>query len=133
MDFSRGFPSATLLNQGNKASSDIGSTKTPLNQARSADRQSARRNSVDGREVDLDPDLDSGLADKPQPPPQRYGFTDLPIKPKSYPFSTRHGKIEAKMTTTRKKMKAPDAEVEDQDSSTTDQWSVQAIEAAFHK
>ncbi|GMF47054.1 unnamed protein product [Phytophthora fragariaefolia] len=37
------------------------------------------------------------------------------------------------MTTTRKKMKAPDAEVEDQSRSTADQWSIQAIEDAFHK
>ncbi|GMG16443.1 unnamed protein product [Phytophthora fragariaefolia] len=122
-------------------------------QARSAERQSAGRNSVDGREVYLDPDSDSDLEDKPQPPPQvpsgtsvdlvsnrdprtrqtkaiseRYAFADSLIKPKSHPISTRRGKIEAKMTTTRKKMKAPDAEGEDQSSSTIDQWSIQAIE-----
>ncbi|GMF51874.1 unnamed protein product [Phytophthora fragariaefolia] len=122
------------------------------------DAQSARRNSTDGREVNLDPDLDSDLEDKPQTPPQvlsrtpvdldtnrdpltkqtkvrseRYTFADPPTKPKSYPFSTRHGKIEAKTTTTPKKMKALGAEVEDQSRSTADQWSIQAIKAAFHK
>ncbi|GMF56853.1 unnamed protein product [Phytophthora fragariaefolia] len=81
---------------------------------------------VDGREVDLDPDVDSDLDDKPQPPPQ-------PIKSKSYPRSHRYGKIEARTTSTRKKVKAPGAEVEDQGRSTADQWSIQTIEAAFHK
>ncbi|EGZ10226.1 hypothetical protein PHYSODRAFT_338895, partial [Phytophthora sojae] len=51
---------------GEEASLDIGSTKTLLNKVRSADRQSARRTSVDGIEGDLETDL----ADKPQHPPQ---------------------------------------------------------------
>ncbi|EGZ07774.1 hypothetical protein PHYSODRAFT_369289, partial [Phytophthora sojae] len=51
---------------GEEASSDIGSTKTLLNKTRSADRQSARRTSVDGIEGDLETDLE----DKPQHPPQ---------------------------------------------------------------
>ncbi|GMF56159.1 unnamed protein product [Phytophthora fragariaefolia] len=87
-----------------------------------------------------------GSQDKPQPPPQvpsgapvdldtnrdpltkrtkarseRYAFADSPIKPKSYLFSTRYGKIETKTTTTRKKMKAPGADVEDQSRSTADE------------
>ncbi|EGZ20643.1 hypothetical protein PHYSODRAFT_328731 [Phytophthora sojae] len=51
---------------GEEASSHIGSTKTLLNKTRSADRQSARRTSVDGIEGDLETDLE----DKPQHPPQ---------------------------------------------------------------
>ncbi|OWY94580.1 Enzymatic Polyprotein, partial [Phytophthora megakarya] len=45
------------IEQGNEMSSDPVSTTTSLN-AGSADRQSARRNSVDGNEDDLDPDPD---------------------------------------------------------------------------
>ncbi|GMF36839.1 unnamed protein product [Phytophthora fragariaefolia] len=142
------------IEAGEQASSDIGSTKTPLNQARSAERQGAGRNAVDGREIDLDPDSYSDLEDKLQPPPQvpsgtpvdletnpdpptrqtkvrseRYAFAQSLIKPQSQPFSTRRGKLEA----TRKKLKAPDTEVENQIRSTADQWSIQVIQDAFHK
>ncbi|KAE9188849.1 hypothetical protein PF002_g25205 [Phytophthora fragariae] len=89
------------IEQGGQASSDLGSTTTPLNEARPADRQSAGRNSIDGKEADPNPDLE----DKPQPPPQgpsgtpvgleshrdpltkqtkagqnRYAFADSPVK-----------------------------------------------------
>ncbi|EGZ20270.1 hypothetical protein PHYSODRAFT_328401 [Phytophthora sojae] len=52
--------------QGDQASSESGSTTTLLNETRSTDRQSARRISVGGTEVD--PDMDP--EEKPQPPPQ---------------------------------------------------------------
>ncbi|POM58530.1 Hypothetical protein PHPALM_36810 [Phytophthora palmivora] len=54
------------VEQGDQASSDLGSTMMPLIESRSAHQQSARRNSVDGREGDLDPDPD--LVDKHLPP-----------------------------------------------------------------
>ncbi|KAE9020853.1 hypothetical protein PR002_g12426 [Phytophthora rubi] len=54
------------IEQGDQASSDLGSTTTPLNEARPTDRQSAGRSSIDGKEADPDPDLE----DKPQSPPQ---------------------------------------------------------------
>ncbi|KAE9295909.1 hypothetical protein PR003_g23890 [Phytophthora rubi] len=54
------------IEQGDQASSDLGSTTTTRNEARPADRQSAGRNSIDGKEADPDPDLE----DKLQPPPQ---------------------------------------------------------------
>ncbi|KAE8998049.1 hypothetical protein PR001_g19424 [Phytophthora rubi] len=89
------------IEQEDQASSDLGSTTTTLNKARPADRQSAGRKSIDGKEADPDPDLE----DKPQPPSQvtsgtpvgleshrdpltkqtkagqnRYAFTDSPVK-----------------------------------------------------
>ncbi|OWY90385.1 hypothetical protein PHMEG_00041500, partial [Phytophthora megakarya] len=48
--------------KGNEISSDARSTAKSLN-ARSADQQSARRNSVEGSETDMDPDPD--LEEKP--------------------------------------------------------------------
>ncbi|OWZ13474.1 hypothetical protein PHMEG_00013194 [Phytophthora megakarya] len=51
--------------QGNETSSDARST-TVLLKARSADRQSTRKISVHGSDVDLDPDPD--LREKPHPP-----------------------------------------------------------------
>ncbi|KAG4038931.1 hypothetical protein PC123_g25509 [Phytophthora cactorum] len=53
------------IEPGEEASSEVGSTTTQLNEARSADRRSAGRNSVDGREAD--PNLD--LEEKPLSPP----------------------------------------------------------------
>ncbi|OWY94451.1 hypothetical protein PHMEG_00035811 [Phytophthora megakarya] len=57
------------IEQGNEMSSDPGSTD-----ARSADWQSAWRNSVDGNEEDLDPDPD--LEEKPHPPYEDDGDQD---------------------------------------------------------
>ncbi|KAG2761217.1 hypothetical protein PC116_g26898 [Phytophthora cactorum] len=53
------------IEPGEEASSEVGSTTTQLNEARSADRRSAGRNSVDGREADPNPDLE----EKPLSPP----------------------------------------------------------------
>ncbi|KAE8960292.1 hypothetical protein PF011_g30147 [Phytophthora fragariae] len=124
------------IEQGDQASSDLGSTTTPLNEARPADRQSAGRNSIDGKETDPDPDLE----DKPQPPPQvpsgtpvsleshrdpltkqtkagqnRYAFADSPVKlsPRdpTLPLMSRwewEAKVPAKWTA----LKAPDLEEE---------------------
>ncbi|OWY92013.1 hypothetical protein PHMEG_00039148, partial [Phytophthora megakarya] len=66
------------IEQGIEMSSDPGSTTTSLN-ARSANRQSARRNSVDGNEDDLDPDPD--LEEKPHPP--RVSDMETPADPDS--------------------------------------------------
>ncbi|OWZ09711.1 hypothetical protein PHMEG_00017541, partial [Phytophthora megakarya] len=114
-------------------------TTTSLN-ARSADRQSARRNSVDGSEADLDPGPD--LEKKPHPPQvsgketpadsdprqdpltkrtkvkaEPYSFID-PEKPTLYlPKDTQVSGSEVgkpRSKTVRKKMKAPDDE-EDED------------------
>ncbi|GMF34499.1 unnamed protein product [Phytophthora fragariaefolia] len=113
------------IEQGDQASSELGSTTTRLNEARSTDRKSARRTYV-GR-TEADPDLD--LKDKPQLPPQvpsgtlvdldprqdpptkqtkagreRYGFADAMAKPEQYISpsrkSTRRGEIQAKQAST---------------------------------
>ncbi|GMF49705.1 unnamed protein product [Phytophthora fragariaefolia] len=112
------------IEQGDQASSELGSTTTRLYEVRSADWQSARRTSVGGTEADPD------LEDKPQPPPQvpswtpvdldvgqdpptkqtktgreRYGFADSMAKPERYISSsrksTRSGGIQAKQPSTR--------------------------------
>ncbi|GMF30553.1 unnamed protein product [Phytophthora fragariaefolia] len=54
------------IEQGDRASSELGSTTTLLIEARSTNRQSARRTSVGGTKADPDPDLE----DRPQLPPQ---------------------------------------------------------------
>ncbi|KAJ8515041.1 hypothetical protein ON010_g18607 [Phytophthora cinnamomi] len=51
---------------GEEALSEVGSTKTLLNETRSADRQSAGRTYVGGIEGDMETDLEV----KPQYPPQ---------------------------------------------------------------
>ncbi|OWY98361.1 hypothetical protein PHMEG_00030891 [Phytophthora megakarya] len=120
-------------------SSDARSTTTSLN-ARSADRQSPRRNSVDGSEADLDPDPD--LEEKPHPPhvsdmetpvnpdsrqdpltkqtkvkAEPYSFID-PDKPTLYiPKDTQVSRSEVgkpRSKTARKKMKAPDDEEDEE-------------------
>ncbi|KAE8993401.1 hypothetical protein PF005_g16110 [Phytophthora fragariae] len=104
------------IEQGDQASSDLGSTTTPLNEARPADGQSAGRNSIDGKEADPDPE------DKPQPPPEvlsgtpnRYAFADSPVKlpprdpvPILKPSWEWEGKVPAKWTA----LKVPDLEDE---------------------
>ncbi|KAE9033482.1 hypothetical protein PR001_g10146 [Phytophthora rubi] len=123
------------IEQGGQASSDLRSTTTPLNAARPADRQSAGRNSIDGKEANPDPDLE----DKHQPPQapsgtpvgleshrdpltkqtnarqNRYAFADSPVKlsPRdpTLPLMSRwewEGKVPAKWTS----FKAPDLEEE---------------------
>ncbi|KAG4235168.1 hypothetical protein PC116_g16688 [Phytophthora cactorum] len=118
------------IEPGEEATSEVGSTTTQLNEARSADRRSAGRNSVDGREADPD------LEEKPLYPPQvapgtpanldasrypltkegevkakRYAFADSPIKPTSYlkssPLNVKTDMKNDTTKTTRKKMKAP--------------------------
>ncbi|GMF21915.1 unnamed protein product [Phytophthora lilii] len=68
-----------------EASSDLGSTTMPLNEPRSADRQSPGRNSVDGYEGDLvtDPDLE----EKPQPPPHVPSGTPADLVPQRDPLT----------------------------------------------
>ncbi|KAE8875916.1 hypothetical protein PF003_g39994 [Phytophthora fragariae] len=125
------------IEQGDQASSDLGSTTTPLNEARTADRQSAGRNSIDGKEADPDPDLE----DKPQPPPQvssgtpvsldshrdsltkqtkagqnRYAFADFPVKlPTGDPLLKPSWEWEGKAPAKRTVLKAPDLEDEPMD------------------
>ncbi|KAE8968862.1 hypothetical protein PR003_g19432 [Phytophthora rubi] len=130
------------IEQGDQASSDLGSTMTPLNEARPVDRQSAGRNSIDGKEADPDPDPD--LEDKPQPPPQvpsgtpvglelhrdpltkqtkagqnRYAFADSPVKLSSrdptHPLMSRW-EWEAKAPSKWTALKAPDLEEEPKES-----------------
>ncbi|OWZ04394.1 hypothetical protein PHMEG_00023714 [Phytophthora megakarya] len=64
--------------QGNEMSSDARSTTVSLN-ARSTDRQSGRRNSVDGSKADLDPDPD--LEEKPHP--EQVSDMETPADPDS--------------------------------------------------
>ncbi|POM69473.1 Hypothetical protein PHPALM_14233 [Phytophthora palmivora] len=106
----------------------------------SADQQSTRRNSVDGREGDLDPDPD--LEDKPLPPqvPTRtaadldvsrdpstkqgkakaepYRLVGSPVEPSPYPPRdlpvSRSDKKKPTKKLTWKKMKAPEIDDEDQ-------------------
>ncbi|KAE8893726.1 hypothetical protein PF003_g22062 [Phytophthora fragariae] len=125
------------IEQGDQASSDLGSTTTPLNEARTADRQSAGRNSIDGKKADPDPDLE----DKPQPPPQvpsgtpvsldshrdsltkqtktrqnRYAFADFPVKlPTGDPLLKPSWEWEGKVPAKRTVLKAPDLEDEPKD------------------
>ncbi|OWY95850.1 hypothetical protein PHMEG_00034038 [Phytophthora megakarya] len=125
--------------------------------ARSADRQSARRKSVDGSEVNLDPDPD--LEEKPHPPQvsgketpadlnesqdpltkqtkmkaKSYSFTD-PDKPTLYlPKDTQVsgsevGKLRSK--TVRKRMKAPDDE-EDKDHPGSG-WSEEDLKSIYNR
>ncbi|GMF38646.1 unnamed protein product [Phytophthora fragariaefolia] len=143
------------IEQGDQASSELGSTTTRLNEVRSSDRQSARRTSVGGTEADPDQE------DKPQPPTQvlsgtpvdldprqdpptkqtkagreRYGFADSMAKPERYISpsrkSTRCGGIPAKQSSTRVKMKAPDPEGEDP-IQVVPSWSDVDLEYAFHQ
>ncbi|OWY98755.1 hypothetical protein PHMEG_00030405 [Phytophthora megakarya] len=137
--------------QGNEMSSDSRSTTTSLN-ARSADWQSARRNSVDGSEADLD------LEEKPQPP--QVSGTEIPAdlgsrqdtlkkqtKVKADPFSfidsdkptlympkdmqvsgSEVGKPRSK--TERKKVKAPD---DDEDKNHhRSSWSEKDMKSMYH-
>ncbi|POM64989.1 Hypothetical protein PHPALM_19399 [Phytophthora palmivora] len=121
------------VEQGEQASSDLGSTMMPLNESRSGDQQSARRNSDDGREGDLDPDPD--LEDKPLPPQVPAGTpADLdlcrdpsinkgrlvgspvelsPYPPRDPPIS-KSDKKKPKKKLTRKTMKATGVDDEDQ-------------------
>ncbi|EGZ04455.1 hypothetical protein PHYSODRAFT_343257 [Phytophthora sojae] len=87
--------------QGDQASSESGSTTTLLNEPRSTDRQSARRTSVGGTEVD--PDMDP--EEKPQPPPQ---------VPSGTPVDRDASQTKSM---TRAKLKAPDLDDEDSKAS----------------
>ncbi|EGZ08746.1 hypothetical protein PHYSODRAFT_339182, partial [Phytophthora sojae] len=133
---------------GEEASSDIGSTKTLLNKTRSADRQSARRTSVDGIEGDLETDLE----DKPQHPPQvpsgtpvdlganrdsltkqtkagsdRYAFADSPIRLDPDYL----GAIADKDQIVRKKLRAPGLDDEHPRPSALD-WSEADLDRQYH-
>ncbi|GMF36288.1 unnamed protein product [Phytophthora fragariaefolia] len=114
--------------QGKEASTDIGSTTTPLNQDRSAKRQSFGRSSTDGTEEG--PVMD--LEDKPRPPPQvpsgtpagleenldppdesppAQAGTNTPTQPRSARSTAKRKTSKSKPS--RKKIKAPDSETED--------------------
>ncbi|EGZ07003.1 hypothetical protein PHYSODRAFT_530288, partial [Phytophthora sojae] len=133
---------------GEEASSDIGSTKTLLNKTRSADRQSARRTSVDGIEGDLETDLE----DKPQHPPQvpsgtpvdlganrdsltkqtkagsdRYAFADSPIRLDPDYLDA----IADKDQIVRKKLRAPGLDDENPRPSALD-WSEADLDRQYH-
>ncbi|GMF21635.1 unnamed protein product [Phytophthora fragariaefolia] len=83
------------------ASSELGSTMTRLNGARSTDRLSARRSS--GTPVDLDPRQDSPTK-QTKAGRERYGFADSMAKPERYISpsrkSTRSGGTPAKQSST---------------------------------
>ncbi|GMF49759.1 unnamed protein product [Phytophthora fragariaefolia] len=114
--------------QGNEASTNIGSPTPPLNQDRSAERQSFGRSSTDGTEEG--PVMD--LEDKPRPPPQvpsgtpagldenldppdesppAQAGTNTSIQPRSGRSTAK--KKTAKSKPSRKKIKAPDSKTED--------------------
>ncbi|GMF56493.1 unnamed protein product [Phytophthora fragariaefolia] len=114
--------------QGNEASTNIGSPTTPLNQDRSAERQSFGRSSTDGTEEG--PVMD--LEDKPRPPPQvpsgtpagrdenldppdesppAQAGTNTSIQPRSGRSTAK--KKTAKSKPSRKKINAPDSKIED--------------------
>ncbi|POM71468.1 Hypothetical protein PHPALM_11963 [Phytophthora palmivora] len=142
------------VEQGDQASSDLGSTMMPLNESRSADQQSARRNSADGREGDLDPDPD--LEEKPLRSPrgprristcveirqQNKGrLIGSPVEPSPYPpkdpLISRSDKKKPKKKLTRKKMKAPEVDDEDQFGSkprsrSGQGWSDEDLENLFY-
>ncbi|OWY98080.1 LOW QUALITY PROTEIN: hypothetical protein PHMEG_00031249 [Phytophthora megakarya] len=137
--------------QGNEMSSDARSTTTSLN-ARSADRQSARRNAFDRSEADLDPDPD--LEEKPHPPQvsgketaadpdsrqdpltnqtkvkaELYSFID-PDKPTIYLRKSLDPR-KPRSKTVRKKMKAPDDE-EDEDHPGSG-WSEEDLKSIYNR
>ncbi|GMG16283.1 unnamed protein product [Phytophthora fragariaefolia] len=114
--------------QGKEASTDIGSPTMPLNQDRSAERQSFGRSSTDGTEEG--PVMD--LEDKPRPPPQVPSGTPAGLEenldpPNESPpaqagtntsTQQRSARSTAKKKTSkskpsRKKIKAPDSDTED--------------------
>ncbi|OWY98631.1 hypothetical protein PHMEG_00030556 [Phytophthora megakarya] len=138
--------------QGNEMSSDARSTMTSL-KAKSADPQSARRNSVDGSEADLD--LDPDLEEKPHPqnvsgketPPdpdsrqdpltnptkvkaEPYSFID-PDKPTLYlPKATQVSGSEAGKPRS-KTMKSPDDEEGEYDHGSG--WSEEHLKSIYHR
>ncbi|KAG2989700.1 hypothetical protein PC120_g23116 [Phytophthora cactorum] len=143
------------IKPGEEASSEVGSTTTQLNEARSADRRSAGRNSVGGREADPDPDLEEKPIYPPQVPPgtpadpdlrrvpltkegkvkaKRYAFADSPIKPtpylKSSPLVANTDIKNDTTKTTRRKMKAPGSEEEDH-ARPKSSWSDKNLEFVY--
>ncbi|KAE9277261.1 hypothetical protein PR003_g28838 [Phytophthora rubi] len=151
------------IEQGDQASSDLGSTTTTLNEARPVDRQSTGGNSIDGKEADPDPDLE----DKPQPPPQvpsgtpvsldshrdsltkqtkagqnRYALANSPVKlpprdpaPLLKPSWEWEGKVPAKWTA----LKAPDLEDEPKErqvpaaETSNPTWNETDLEFRYHR
>ncbi|ETP32715.1 hypothetical protein F442_18644 [Phytophthora nicotianae P10297] len=132
---------------GNEAPTDIGSPSTSLNQDRSTDRQSFGRSSTDGTEGGLATDLD----EKPQPPPQVPSGTPAgsdshqnpldespPAKAgnvsSKQPPSSRSTvkKKPARSKSSRKKLKAPDSDVDDR-IDLTSAWTNEQLENVYHK
>ncbi|POM80280.1 Hypothetical protein PHPALM_1903 [Phytophthora palmivora] len=128
--------------QGKPASLEIGSPTTPLNQDRSADRQSFGRSSTDGTEEGRAKDLE----EKPLPPPQVPSGTpadpdssrDLQDEsPPAKAIQTLVSKSSTKKKSARskplrKKMKAPGSDADDQDDLKT-VWTDESLEIAYHK
>ncbi|KAG6619547.1 reverse transcriptase [Phytophthora cinnamomi] len=133
--------------QGNEVSTEIGSPTTPLNQDRSAERQSFGRSSTDGTEGGPATDLE----DKPQPPPQVPSGTpagldshlDPPdesppakagVRSSTQPPSAKSTakKKTARPKSSRKKIKAPDSEPEDR-GDLTSIVSEDQLAAAYYK
>ncbi|KAG3086008.1 hypothetical protein PI124_g18369 [Phytophthora idaei] len=143
---------------GEEVSSEIGSTMMQLNEPRSADRQSAGRNFVDGREGGTDPDLEEKHLNPPQVPSgtladidlcedpltnegklkvKRYALADSPVKPTPYLYSNplveKSNEKQMITKTTRKKLKAPGSQEEVQTRSRSE-WSQKGLEFVYrHK
>ncbi|POM81158.1 Hypothetical protein PHPALM_908, partial [Phytophthora palmivora] len=130
------------LRSGKLASLEIGSPTTPLNQDRSADRQSFGRSSTDGTEEGPATDLE----EKPLPPPQVPSGTpadhdssrDLQDEsPLAKAIQTLVSKSSTKKKSARsrplrKKLKAPGSDADDQDDLKT-AWTDESLEIAYHK
>ncbi|ETO63483.1 hypothetical protein F444_18822 [Phytophthora nicotianae P1976] len=133
---------------GNEAPTDIGSPSTSLNQDRSTDRQSFGRSSTDGTEGGLATDLE----EKPQPPPSgpfgdplrfliriRNPLDERPpakagnVSSKQPPSSRSTVKKKpARSKSSRKKLKAPDSDVDDR-IDLTSAWTNEQLESVYHK
>ncbi|POM74900.1 Hypothetical protein PHPALM_8065, partial [Phytophthora palmivora] len=120
------------LRSGKPASLEIGSPTTPLNQDRSADRQSFGRSSTDGIEEGPATDLE----EKPLPPPKVPSGTpadsDLrrDLQDESPPAKAIQTLVSK--SSTKKELKAPGSDADDQDDLKT-VWTDESLEIAYHK
>ncbi|POM80502.1 LOW QUALITY PROTEIN: Hypothetical protein PHPALM_1655, partial [Phytophthora palmivora] len=101
------------LSSGKPASLEIGTPTPPLNQDRSADRQSFRRSSTDGTE------------EGPDESPPAKAIQTLVSKSSTKKKSARSNPL-------RKKLKAPGSDADDQDDLKT-VWTDESLEIAYHK
>ncbi|POM60622.1 hypothetical protein PHPALM_30504 [Phytophthora palmivora] len=130
------------LRSGKPASSEIESPTKPLNQDRSADRQSFGRGSTDGTEEGQATDLE----EKPLPPPQVSSETpadfdshrdlqdDSPSTKAKQRLASKPSmkKKSAKSKPLRKKMKAPESDADGQDNLKA-AWTYESLEITYHK